>query len=106
MSSEYERGFIAGWRSRTEDLYGTDPSLQPDPDSRGFLKTRATLAQFGAKPKRKKPQTGKAKLLTTMTKKKWDKYKKGNGKKTYVEIRALVSKSQDYKRACKRKGFK
>jgi hypothetical protein len=58
------------------------------------------------KTKRKKPQKGKAKLLTDMTAPKWNKYKKGNGKKTYVQIRAQVSRSQDYKRACKRKGFK
>jgi len=55
---------------------------------------------------RKKPQKGKAKLLTDMTAPKWKKYKKGNGKKTYVQIRAQVSRSQDYKKACKRKGFK
>lgn len=104
--SDYERGFIAGWRARTEDLYGADPSVQPDPESRGFLRTRATLSQFGAKPKRKKPQKGKAKLLTDMTAPKWKKYKKGSGKKTYVQIRAQVSRSMEYKRACKRKGFK
>lgn len=54
------------------------------------------------KAKRKVKQTKKQKLLTQMTKKKWDKYKKGRGKKTYVEIRAEVSRSQAYKKACKR----
>ena len=55
---------------------------------------------------RKRPQKGKAKLLTDMTAPKWNKYKKGSGKKTYVQIRAQVSRSLEYKRACKRKGFK
>lgn len=102
--SDYERGFIAGWRARTEDLYGSDPSVQPEPDSRGSLRTRSRLER--SHPKRKKPQKGKAKLLTTMTAPKWNKYKKGSGKKTYVQIRAQVSRSMEYKRACKRKGFK
>ena len=93
--TDYERGFEAGY-ARAMMLYQLQPSDRPKPME----------ALIHTKVKRKKPQTGKAKLLTTMTKKKWDKYKKGNGKKTYVEIRAQVSKSQDYKRACKRKGFK
>jgi len=55
-----------------------------------------------AKAKRKHKQTPKQKLLTKMTKAKWNKYKKGKGKKTYVEIRAEVSRSQLYKRKSKR----
>lgn len=54
------------------------------------------------KRKRKVKQSPKQKLLTKMTKVKWDKYKKGKGKKTYVEIRGEVSRSQKYKKACKR----
>lgn len=90
----YDAGFAAGrrtTRSQTRDAY--------------YGEMRREVREAGPK-KRKRPQTGKAKLLTTMTKKKWDKYKKGSGKKTYVDIRAQVSKSQDYKKACKRKGFK
>ena len=52
--------------------------------------------------KRKVKQTPKQKLLTQMTAKKWNKYKKGSGKKTYVEIRAQVSRSQEFKRKAKR----
>ena len=51
--------------------------------------------------KRKVPQKGKAKILTSMTKPIWDKYKKGNGKKTYIDIRAQVSRSAKYKKATK-----
>lgn len=54
------------------------------------------------KTKRNVKQSAKQKLLTQMTKKKWDRYKKGRGKKTYVEIRGEVSRSQAYKKAAKR----
>ena len=50
----------------------------------------------------KRKQSPKQKLLTQMTKKKWDKYKKGSGKKTYLEIRAQVSRSQEFKKKSKR----
>jgi len=95
MSKEYERGFEAGY-ARAMMLYHLQPSDRPKP--------METLIH--TKVKRKKPQKGKAKLLTDMTAPKWKKYKKGSGKKTYVQIRAQVARSQDYKRACKRKGFK
>jgi hypothetical protein len=52
--------------------------------------------------KRKVKQSPKQKLLSAMSKKKWDKYKKGKGKKTYVQIRAEVSRSQEFKRKAKR----
>lgn len=52
--------------------------------------------------KRKRKQSPKQKLLTEMTNKKWTQYKKGNGKKTYVQIRAMVSRSQEYKRKAKK----
>jgi len=52
--------------------------------------------------KRKRRQSPKQKLLTEMTNKKWTQYKKGNGKKTYVQIRAMVSRSQEYKRKAKK----
>lgn len=64
--------------------------------------TRAKIlanAPFGSKPKRR--QSKKQKLLTEMTAKKWNQYKKGSGKKTYVQIRAMVSRSAEYKRKAK-----
>jgi len=48
--------------------------------------------------RKKRKQSGKAKILTAMTAPVWKKYKKGSGKKTYVQIRAQVSRSQAYKR--------
>jgi len=46
-------------------------------------------------------QSGKQKILTAMAKKAWDKYKKGSGKKSYIDIRAQVSKSAKYKKETK-----
>ena len=93
----YDTGYFEGMKRGREQRMNRATSRSA---------SRVMNNPFVVKPKQKRPQKGKAKLLTTMTKKKWDKYKRGNGKKTYVEIRAQVSKTQDYKRACKRKGFK
>ena len=54
------------------------------------------------KQKRKRRQSPKQKLLSQLTDKKWKQYRKGSGMKTYIEIRAQVSRSQDYKRKAKR----
>lgn len=105
MSKEYERGFQSGWLARSEVEFAK---------SQGDTRESSIIGQekfaIGMQPmykkKRKTPQKGKAKLLTNMTAPKWNKYKKGSGKKTYVQIRAQVSRSMEYKRACKRKGFK
>jgi hypothetical protein len=51
------------------------------------------------KPKRKRPASKKQKLLKTMTDKKWKTYK---GKKTWIQIRAQVSRSQAYKKKARR----
>lgn len=61
-------------------------------------------AAVGVKPKErvKKKLSPRQKLLTQMTKTKWAKYKRGSGKKTYVDIRAQVSRSAEYKRKAKR----
>ena len=51
---------------------------------------------------RKRRQSPKQKLLTEMTAKKWRTYSKGKGRKTYVQIRAEVSRSQAFKRRAKK----
>jgi len=91
----YETGYFDGMKRAREQRMNMRTSM-----------SAASRSMPGQKPKRKRKQSGKAALLTKMTAPKWAKYKKGNGKKTYVDIRAQVSRSQDYKRACKRKGFK
>jgi hypothetical protein len=82
---------------------GYSKALDKSPMSGGQLEAIGfMLEDTGKKTKRKVKQSPKQKLLTKMTKKKWDRYKKGRGKKTYVEIRGEVSRSQAYKKACKR----
>ena len=89
--NEYRRGFTDGYRFAMGNLEFPEE-----------LMTVPTRLPDQPKRKRKVRQTPKQKLLTQMTKKKWDKYKKGSGKKTYVEIRAQVSRSQEFKRKVKR----
>lgn len=93
MSSEFERGFQAGFELGSR----TSPSA-------GFDYSEASPSSKSKKATKSRPQKGKAKVLTSMTAPVWAKYKKGKGKKTYVEIRAQVSKSQAYRR--KTKGMK
>tara|TARA_Y100000401_G_scaffold114272_1_gene116094 strand:- start:549 stop:851 length:303 start_codon:yes stop_codon:yes gene_type:complete len=98
--NDYAKGFRDGWFSAYEEM-GYDYRSMGE---RGFLPqtSEGLLIKETRKPKRKVKQSKKQKLLTQMTKKKWDKYKKGRGKKTYVEIRAEVSRSQAFKKAAKR----
>ena len=67
-----------------------------------LVKEEIAVNLLNPKPKRRVKRSSKAKLLDKMTKPVWDRYKKGRGKKTYVQIRAQVSRSQKYKRAVKR----
>ena len=91
----YDEGFEAGYRKAMAEkgrrIRNPKPRFMVEEDS--FIIK---------KPKRKVKQSPKQKLLTKMTKVKWDKYKKGSGKKTYVEIRGEVSRSQKYKKAARR----
>jgi hypothetical protein len=89
--SDYDKG----WRD------GVEYAMSFNPSSSKFIPMREGEVMPLPK-KRKRRQSGKQKLLTQMTKKKWDKYKKTSGKKTYVQIRAMVSRSQEYKRKAKK----
>jgi len=94
VTDDWQEGYEAGYSSGYEAA------------SRRFTESRSTEARsaraFGQPAKRpKRKQSGKQKILTSMAKKAWDKYKKGNGKKSYIDIRATVSKSQAYKKATK-----
>lgn len=103
MSKEdYLQGYRDGWREAmfASNVKGEGMVVKMDDDL--FITPPQDTYYTRKKPKRKVKQTKKQKLLTQMTKKKWDKYKKGRGKKTYVEIRAEVSRSQAYKKAAKR----
>lgn len=92
MNDDYRMGFRDGMAYQRE--------LSSD---RGFSETIAFEERITKKAsKRRVKQSPKQKLLTQMTKKKWDKYKKGRGRKTYVQIRAEVSRSQAFKKKAKR----
>ena len=92
-SKDWMDGFSAGYREAQEAYKDTRASMSDSAFLRG---ERFDQGWQPKKPKRK--QSGKAKILTAMTAPVWKKYKKGSGKKTYVQIRAQVSRSQAYKR--------
>lgn len=85
----YSQGFADGVAFAREQMGVTSSSI-----AMNALKTTA-------KARLKRKQSPKQRLLTEMTAKKWNQYKKGSGKKTYVEIRAMVSRSAEYKRKAK-----
>tara|TARA_R110000824_G_scaffold400554_1_gene608288 strand:- start:866 stop:1150 length:285 start_codon:yes stop_codon:yes gene_type:complete len=92
MTSEYERGFAAGY------VAAISPSMQKELTK--YPTMTAYHEDVTRKPKKRK-QTGKAAILTRMTKPIWDKYKKGKGKQTYFDIRSGVSRSAAYKKKTK-----
>ncbi len=87
----YSQGFADGVKFAREETGSTKP----------FANTMANEIIMN-KARKKRKQSPKQKLLTQMTDKKWRQYKKGSGKKTYVQIRAMVSRSQEYKRKAKK----
>ena len=108
MSEDFKRGFKEGYDMGFQEALvhamGGRMTRYSDKLSPRSLDLMADIVERDVikKPKRKVKQSPKQKLLTKMTKKKWDKYKKGKGKKTYVEIRGEVSRSQAFKKAAKR----
>jgi len=86
----FSAGYTAGLRAGAGDIHhsGKPPTFS---DKLKF--------ETGRKSKRKKSK--KVRILDEMSKKAWDKYKKGSGKKTYVQIRAQVSRSVTYKKRVK-----
>ena len=112
----FKDGFRNGWQSMAEDTSRKMPTLiakkgeiliddtyeLPYPASINpsyISKQRYQVPK--SKPKRKIPKSKKQKILEEMTRKKWAKYSKGSGKKTYFEIRSQVSRSQAYKKRTK-----
>ena len=98
MNEDYFKGFKDGYKEGLREMGFLNKPLVSESEFRTIDK----LIGSAGKRKRNVKQSPKQKLLTKMTKVKWDKYKKGRGKKTYVEIRGEVSRSQKYKKACKR----
>lgn len=96
----YHKGYRDGFKA------GIEYASTFNPMSSEFRPMREGDIMPFPKQKRKikqsRKQSPKQKLLTQLTDKKWKQYRKGSGKKTYIEIRAQVSRSQDYKRKAKR----
>ena len=95
MNADYKKGFFEGVQFALNNM-----DSMPAFAEKFELKVPSTKSRSAGR--RKPRRSSKAKLLDKMTKPKWNKYKKGRGKKTYVQIRAEVSRSQAYKRAVKR----
>jgi len=91
--SEYRDGYRDGFK---------DALRQTGVDEWELESRRREEEKYNPKPKPKRRQSAKQKLLKTMTDAKWKKYKRGSGKKTWVQIRAEVSRSQLYKKKARR----
>lgn len=102
----YEMGFDTGVRWLMKKMDQSDDDLRVLMSSEGLGKFRKSAADEMSGIKRrgekKRRQSPKQKLLKQMTDKKWKVYKKGSGKKTYIQIRGEVSRSQAYKKKAKR----
>ena len=94
----YKDGFRDGWNAAMERFGPHQEDLSFEDEKRQFL---GSLRPNLKAVRKKRKQSGKQKILTQMAKKAWDKYKKGNGKKSYIDIRAQVSRSQAYKKKTK-----
>ena len=106
--TEYAKGFRDGWREAVreyEEMSGQRWGGGPVPIAHAMRRrSEVRWPEYFAedKPKRKsrkRPASKKQKLLKTMTDKKWKTYK---GKKTWIQIRAQVSRSQAYKKKARR----
>lgn len=95
-TGSYAEGFAAGYQAALDREYISE---QQSSMRKPSLRERQVFTT--GRPKTKRKQSGKQKILTKMAKKAWDKYKKGSGKKSYIDIRAQVSRSQAYKKATK-----
>ena len=109
--SDYRKGFRDGWmaaREAAQEAVGRgfiDIDKPSDADI-AFSRGRFPESDWprSQKPKRKRSQSPKQKLLSSMADKAWKSYKRKTpkGKKTYIAIRAQVSRSQAYKKKARR----
>jgi hypothetical protein len=99
---EFGPAYRTGYRDGYRD--GVNSALTPMGATgiNQLMKEEIASRQPAIKSKIKRKQSPKQKLLKLMTDKKWKVYKKGSGKKTYIQIRGEVSRSQAYKKKAKR----
>ena len=91
-SEGYREGYADGIAYATRNMQS---------EMRRAVKGGSARAQLYGNKKPKRRKSKKVKILDEMAKKQWNKYKKGSGKKTYIQIRAQVSRSQAYKKKVK-----
>lgn len=105
VMDDYQRGFGDGWMQAMNMMHSGE--FEDEDTSFKEAKRRVGIRRSPKrKPKNKRRQSAKQKLLTQLADKKWKSYKRKypKGKKTYVTIRAEVSRSQLYKKKAKRLG--
>jgi len=100
----YDAGFDAGYdkamRERRPSRRTREVPRHMSYGSEGGI-GRTVDKMMTTKRKGKRRQSKKQKILNEMADKKWRKYKKGSGKKTYFDIRGMVSRSEAYKKKVK-----
>jgi len=94
----YHKGFRDGWDAAI-DHHSIASAPQSMTGVSAFTRDIIMEKGTGKRKPRKRPASKKQKLLKTMTDKKWKTYK---GKKTWIQIRAQVSRSQAYKKKSRR----
>jgi len=99
-TEQYMKGYRQGFIDGHDTGKGINIIKKRSDFSDEFLEL---VDQESAKTQRRKfTNSPKQKLLSEMTNKKWNVYKKGSGKKTWIQIRGEVSRSQVYKKKAKR----
>jgi len=98
VSRDYRDGFKDGYNAAQDEAQSDwSKEYRRTHDLEGFT---VPTHKFQV-AKRKRKQTGKAKILTDMARPIWNKYKKGSGKKTYFDIRSQVRRSNAYRKRVK-----
>ena len=98
--ADYKDGFTDGWLAAVAAYERTSSELGHMQRHIPVMGSRMAIPRSNQTKKARK-QSGKAAILTKMTKPIWEKYKKGKGKQTYFDIRSGVSRSASYKKKTK-----
>lgn len=98
--------FARGYRMAKLDMARSNPDVdfvETNRDISGFPRTFSRVSDAPVR-RRKRSRSPLQKLLDDMAGKAWKQYKRTspNGKKSYMDIRSRVSRSQEYKKKAKR----
>ena len=100
LERAYQRGFAHGYQTCISQ-YGDWDMTADEAYDRGKELAPQMRSDRPRRKKAKRKKSKKMQILDNLAAKAWKKYKKGSGKKTYIEIRAQVSRSRDYKKKVK-----